>query len=143
MSGRFNIVKKGYDTDAVDRYISTLESQIDMYRDKDNAINNAIISAQKAADDIIRNAKAQSRTMREEANRQMSDIAQGALKQRQLLNDFAGEYSSLTARYLRIKDDADFDRVSDKIDALMEYINSFQDELTEDLELDKRKVDEE
>lgn len=143
MSARFNIVKKGYDTEAVDRYISTLEAQVEMYRGKDSAITNAIISAQKAADDIILNAKSQSRTIREEASRQLSDIAQGALKQRQLLSDFAAEYSSLAARYLRIKDDAEFDKVSDKIDALMDYVNNFQDELTEDLELAKRKVHEE
>ena len=142
MSGRFNLVKKGYDTEAVDRYISTLEAQIEMYREKDKAINNAIVSAQKAADDIILNAKKQSRTIRENTAKQMLDISLSANNQRRLLTDFAAEYSMVAAKYLKVVDNSDFDTLSKKIDTLEEYLTNFSEELAEDLETDKRASDE-
>ncbi|MCL2855019.1 MAG: DivIVA domain-containing protein [Defluviitaleaceae bacterium] len=143
MSGRFAIVKKGYDTEAVDRYISTLEAQVDMYREKDMAINNAIVSAQRAADDIIYNAKRQSRVIRESVAKQVMDISLATDHQRRLLTDFAQEYSMIASKYLKVADNADFDNLSRKIDALEEYLTNFSEELTEDLELEKRNADNE
>jgi len=142
MSGRFNLVKKGYDTEAVDRYISTLESQLDMYREKEKAINNAIVNAQRAADDIVFNAKKQSRVIRENASKQMMDISLSANKQRNLLTGFASEYSMVAAKYLKVVDNSDFDELSKKIDDLEEYLTTFSEELSEDLEADRRVVDE-
>jgi len=52
----FSIVKRGYDPHEVDSYIERLEQIIKSYKDKDNSINNAIVSAQVAADNILKNA---------------------------------------------------------------------------------------
>jgi len=53
---QFTFVKRGYDPEEVDKYITTLEQVIKSYKDKDNAIKNSIISAQKTSDDIVKNA---------------------------------------------------------------------------------------
>ena len=138
MSERFNLVKRGYDTEAVDRYIATLEAQVEAYREKDKAINNAIISAQQAADGIIVNAKNQSRAIRENTVKQLSDISLSVNTQRQMLADFATEYESVISRYLKPTDNAEFKAIADKINSLESYLADFSDEVSEDLEFDKK-----
>ena len=56
---QFTYVKRGYDPEEVEKYITTLEQVIKSYKDKDNAIKNAIISAQVAADNVVKNARLQ------------------------------------------------------------------------------------
>ena len=138
MSDRFNMVKKGYDPEAVDRYIATLEAQIETYREKDKAINNAIISAQQAADNIILNARNQSRVIRENTVKQMGDISLSVNAQRQMLSEFEREYIAVVSKYLRPTDNEDFVAIGSKIDALESYLADFSDEVSEDLELEKR-----
>ena len=57
MSEKFTIVKRGYDTSEVEQYITQLETVIRGYKEKDNAINSALISAQIAANNILRNGE--------------------------------------------------------------------------------------
>jgi len=140
MSERFVLVKRGYDTEAVERYIATLEAQIDSYREKDKAINNAIVSAQQAADSIVVNAKNQGRTIRENTIKQLTDIALSIGTQKQLLEDFQNEYNTIVSKYLKLTDNEDFKAISAKIDALESYLADFSDEVTEDLEIENRAV---
>ncbi|MCD7855323.1 MAG: DivIVA domain-containing protein [Clostridiales bacterium] len=48
----FKIVRKGYDTFEVNRFIENLQKQIDEYKTKENYINQAMISAEIAASDL-------------------------------------------------------------------------------------------
>ena len=138
MSERFVLVKRGYDTNAVDRYIAALEAQVDGYREKDKAINNAIISAQQAADGIILNAKQQGRVIRENTIKQLADITLSVGTQKQLLEDFASEYNYVASKYLKLTDNEDFKAIADKISALENYLADFSDEVVEDLEIESR-----
>jgi len=138
MSERFVLVKRGYDTEAVERYVASLESQIDGYREKDRAINNAIVSAQQAADSIITNAKNQGRIIRENSVKQLTDIALSINTQKQLLEDFVNEYNSVVSKYLKLTDNEDFKAIAAKINALENYLADFSDEITEDLEIETR-----
>ena len=139
MSQRFELVKRGYDPDAVDRLVQSLEKQVEAYRNKDQAINNAIVSAQQAADDIIANAKNQARLIRENTSKQLADIALSLGTQRRMLSDFATEYSMVVSKYLKAVDNVDFVRITEKIDALDSYLSDFADEVSEDLEIEKRE----
>jgi len=138
MSERFVLVKRGYDTEAVDRYVAVLEAQIDSYRQKDRAINNAIVSAQQAADGIIVNAKNQGRIIRENTVKQLGDITLSINTQKQLLEDFVNEYNYVATKYLKLVDNEDFKAVVSKINALESYLADFSDEVVEDLEIENR-----
>ena len=78
MSGRFSIVRKGYDPEEVDAYLETvkdyltkleakqktnqteiesLTKALDDYRRKEASINNALVNSQISADSILTNAR--------------------------------------------------------------------------------------
>jgi len=138
MSQRFELVKRGYDPEPVDRYIQSLETQIAQYRAKDKAINSAIISAQEHADTIIANSKKQGRLIRENTAKQLQDIFESIDTQRGLMADFAAEYDTIVSKYLKAVDNEDFKALSTKIDRLENYLENFVDEISEDLEIEKR-----
>jgi len=138
MAGRFELVKKGYCPDAVDRYVQSLEAQVAGYRDKDKAITGAIISAQHAADNIVTNAKVQARIVRENTSKQLADISLSLNTQRRMLSDFASEYGVVVSKYLKAVDNADFIGITEKIDSLETYLADFADEVAEDLEVEYR-----
>ena len=140
MADRFVLVKRGYDTEAVERYITSLEAQIDSYREKDKVITSAIVSAQQAADAIIVNAKNQGRIIRENTVKQLTDIALSVGTQKQLLEDFVNEYNRILAKYLTLTNNEDFRAVADKINALESYLTDFSDEVVEDLEIEARVI---
>jgi len=139
MTGRFNYVRKGgYDPAEVEHYVGELEAQLKLYKDKDAAINQAIISAQAAADNIILNAKNQGRTIRENVAKQLEDVSLSIATQRSMLNNFVDAYNAVIAKYLRVVDNEDFKTVSDKIDTLEAYLRDFSQEVHEDLQIEKK-----
>lgn len=142
MSERFELVKRGYDTAAVDRYLQSLEAQITNYRGKDKAITNALISAQEHADTIVANAKAQSRLVREKTATQLQDIFESINTQRAHLASFAAEYGTVVSKYLKVVDNDDFKAINSKIDNLEKYLLDFSSEVSEDLEIGRSMSEE-
>jgi len=139
MSGRFNYVKKGgYDPAEVEHYIGELESQLKYYRDRDATINQAIISAQAAADSIVQNAKNQGRTIRENVAKQLEDVSLSISSQKLLLNNFVNDYNTVISKYLRVIDDEDFKQISEKIDSMEAFLRDFSQEVHEDLQIERR-----
>jgi len=140
MSYKFNIVKKGYETSEVDARFADMEAELKRYIDKNSAINNAIINAQIAADNIIQNAKNQARIIKENSVRQLLDITNSIASQRQLLRGFSDEYNAMLDRYLRPVSDSDTTLVAKKIDALEAYLKGFSDELADELDGERNRV---
>ena len=139
MSERFSRVKKnGYDPAEVDQYVKEVEAQLRMYKERDATIHQAIISAQAAADNIIRNAKNQGRTIREDIAKQLEDVSLSVATQKKMLFDFVKEYEMVVSRYLRIVDHEDFKGISEKVDAMEAYLRDFSQEVHEDLQIEKR-----
>ena len=137
MSEKFELVKKGYDPKEVDVYIRALEVELRSYKDRDEVIRNAIVSAQQAADNIIQNAKNQARHMRENTAKQLEDISISIAAQRQMLSAFVREYEVLVSKYLKPIDNADFAAIYSKIDSLESYLKGFSEEVAEDIEIAK------
>ena len=131
MATKFNIVKHGYEPTEVDQYIQTLEDSIRRYKEKDDSIKNAILSAQIAADNIVRNAKAEAGEYRKSALRQVESIRTSISYQRELLNSFQKEYSDMLDKYLKSISGNDVSRVIDSIDALERYITQISEERQE------------
>ena len=97
---QFSIVRRGYDPEEVDKYISTLEQVIKSYKDKDNAIKNAIISAQVAADNMVKNAKLQADEYKAQTVKELGKVSTEIEKQRIKLQAFFDIYHNLIKKYL-------------------------------------------
>jgi len=118
----FSIVKRGYNPQEVDEYIETLEQVIKSYKDKDNAIKNAIISAQVAADNIIKNSQLEVSDNRNRALSQLRAIYDSIEVQRNRVQSFRDEYDEMLRRYLKSFDDSEVSQIFDRIDDLEKYL---------------------
>jgi len=122
----FNIVKKGYDQDEVDNHLKELYAVINSYKEKDNAIKNAIINAQISADNIIKNAEIEGDRIKGRAVKLLDEIQESIDVKKATANEFKNEYNCLIQKYLHNLDDADFARVFGKITELESYVSSMQ-----------------
>jgi len=139
MATKFNVVKHGYEPTEVDEYIQSLEESIRRYKEKDDSIKNAILSAQIAADNIVRNAKAEAGEYRKSALRQVESIRSSITIQRELLSSFQKEYSDLLEKYFMSIQGSDVARVVESIDKLENYITQISEERKEPEETDKKE----
>ena len=98
---QFTYVKRGYDPEEVDKYISTLEQVIKSYKDKDNAIKNSIISAQVAADNVLRNAQMHADAYKVQIGEQLSEIRGALDRQRMALQSFQEAYANMVRKSIQ------------------------------------------
>ena len=122
MPDRFMYVKRGYDPQEVDRYIESLEAVIKSYKEKDSAIKNAIISAQMAADNIVKNAHLLVAESRTQALSQIQSIIASISEQRNKVKEFQEEYTNMVQKYLIDFNEADMNRIFNKITELEQLI---------------------
>ncbi len=160
MKPEFNFVKKGYNPIEVDEYIQELEHVIKSYKDKDNAIKNALINAEIASDNIIKNAKLnaaqikynaeeeanklKSTTQREHnkilasANTALDNIVSSINEQKSILTSFQAEYEVIINKYLKNIQTEEYKAAFDKIASLEAYILNLKvKEQADDLVLHK------
>jgi len=122
----FNIVKNGYHTDEVDNHIRALEKTLDEYKEKDAAIANAMINAQIAADNIIKNADLAARSIRQEAIDHLDKISGSLDKQRRLVARFERDYDELVEKYLHRLNSSDFKNLLVGVDELEKYLDALK-----------------
>ena len=122
MPDKFNYVKKGYDPEQVDTYIETLEQVVKSYKEKDSAIKNAIISAQMAADNIVKNAHLQVAESRTQALSQIQNIIASIGEQRTRVKEFQAEYINMVQKYLVDFSEVDMNRILNMITELEQLI---------------------
>ena len=125
---QFTYVKRGYDPEEVDRYISTLEQVIKSYKDKDNAIKNAIISAQVAADNMIKNAKAQADEYKIQITQELEKAKDEVARQRMRIQAFQDVYSGLVRKYLVEIHENDMTDLFGRLDDIEKMITHLMDE---------------
>lgn len=122
MEEKFNYVKRGYDPDEVNTYIDTLEKVLTSYKEKDNAIKNALINAQIAAENIVKNAELEADKIVAKAL-QLIDTINGSLQeQKQYVQAFQDEYNLLIGKYLHNINDADIQKINARINELEDYV---------------------
>lgn len=122
MEKLFNIVKKGYEQVEVDKYIETLEAMIKSYKEKDESIKNAIINAQIAADNIVKNAELEAEKIKFRAIKALNEIQTSISAQKDITKDFQTEYNRLTNKYLHSIGNSEIDNVFSKIGDLEDFI---------------------
>ncbi len=123
MNKTFSIVKKGYDPLEVDRYITELEEIVKSYKEKDVAIKNALVNAQIAADNIVKNAEVEADTYKLKSIEKLFSIKNSIGQQRNQLANFKNDYNRLIQRYVKDFNDFDFISVENRIDELHDYID--------------------
>ena len=109
-------MKRGYDPEAVNKHISTLMQVIKSYKEKDNAIKNAIISAQVAADNMLKNARLQAEDHKNQINQELEKIRQEVERQRMRLHAFQDVYTGLVRKYLTTLEDNDMVDLHNRLD---------------------------
>jgi len=122
---RFTYVKRGYDPDEVEDYIKTLEGVIKSYKEKDNAIKNAIISAQVAADNMIKNAKLQADEYKNQILLELENVRTEVQRKRTHVQNFQNVYSELVRKYLTKLEENDMDEMHtrlNEIDRLIDHL---------------------
>ena len=139
----FSIVKRGYNPQEVDEYIETLEQVIKSYKDKDNAIKNAIISAQVAADNILKNTHLEAAEYKSHTLAQLRHIHDSVENQRNRLQSFQDDYNDLLRKYLRSFEESDVSVVYERIDELERYLRELNDSFEESNENDENNPDDE
>jgi DivIVA domain-containing protein len=126
----FSLVKRGYNTEEVDAYISTLEQVIKSYKDKDNAIKNAIISAQVAADNILANARAQADEYKSKIRRQLQTVKDSIEVQRKRAQAFQDVYSNMLRKYLteiEVKDTQDLHAKLNELEQIIDQLTNLEE----------------
>lgn len=124
---QFTLVKRGYDTEEVDDYISTLEQVVKSYKDKDNAIKNAIISAQMAADNMIKNAKLQADEYKIQIVAELQKVRKEVETQRVRVQAFQDVYNGLVRKYLTELDGDDISQVFKQLDDVDNLISALME----------------
>lgn len=151
MPNKFEYVKKGYDPDAVDRYINDLELIMRNYKDKDAVIANAIVNAQISADDItakanvaadtiIQNARNMSYQIMETTSKQVDGLLKSVNVQRERIKTFQEDYIGLIRKYLhdvQENDIIDAERKLTELEAYLKNIKTVETNYEEETEEDE------
>ena len=122
----FSSVKNGYNPQEVDNYINTLEQVVNSYKEKDAAIKNAIISAQIAADNIMKNAQYQAVEYRNIITQQMNRIVDSVNLQRLKIRAFQEDYNAIIHKYLTTFNENDIERILHQITELEQYLKGLE-----------------
>ncbi|MCR5005390.1 MAG: DivIVA domain-containing protein [Clostridiales bacterium] len=122
----FTIVRKGFDTTEVDSYIVDLENElkkkdqlIEEYRDRENAINKAVIEAQLTADSIIAKAREDAAHIRSDVTAELGSLREDALRLRGNLIEFQESYNRLLRRYLYNSHCEDMNQIFDRLSQVL------------------------
>ena len=120
MKTEFSIVRKGYDPQQVDSYIATLQNQIDSYKEKEQAINQAIVSAQVISEQLISNAKQEAEQIKKDAKIRLSKMQNILDKAEENLKTFQEEYKKLISKYLTQFDEKNIHSLIDELHSIRE-----------------------
>lgn len=137
----FSIVKKGYDPDEVNEYISKLEDVIKSYKEKDVAIKNAIVSAQVAADNIVKNAELEAMSRKYKTMEMLNAMHADINKQKDILKTFQADYNNLIKKYLVDFNDIEFLSLFNKMNELEENLVQSSNKLSGKKEEQKAQVE--
>ena len=127
----FTLVKRGYNPQEVDEYIETLNQVIKSYKSKDNAIKNAIISAQVAADNILKNTHIEVAEYKAETLAQLRNVHDSVGIQREMLRSFQEQYNEMLHKYLHKFEDGDTNSIHEHLNELEKYLQELSDSVEE------------
>lgn len=124
---RFNVTRRGYSPEEVDRAMAELEQKLQSqeqelvsYRVQEETVRRAAVDAQIKADAIIAAANEEAQRLLQRSAGELRQINQKALELREILEAFQNEYNQLLRQYLiRIRTD-EFPALLDRLGVLIE-----------------------
>ena len=137
MPGKFNYIKNGYSPDEVDNYIDSLENVVKSYKEKDSAIKNAIISAQVAAENIVRNAELEAQGIKQKALNELQVISNSVVQQKEHIRKFQNDYNLMLGKYLKPIEENDLLNVYSSVNEMESYLYSLKKQINENGSEDK------
>jgi len=119
-------MRNGYNIDEVNKHIEGLERIISEYKEKDAAIANTMISAQIAADNIIKNANLAAKSIRQETVEHLNRVSESLDKQKNLITRFEQDYCELVEKYLMKVNETEFKDTLTRVDELGSYLSELK-----------------
>ena len=132
MPDKFGYSKQGYNPAEVDSYVDSLENVIKSYKEKDSAIKNAIISAQVAAENIIKNAELEALAMKNKTLSDLKFMADSIDKQKDNIKRFQTDYSQLIGKYLKNFEESDLISVYSTVNEMENYLFTLKKQLSDE-----------
>lgn len=120
----FKKVRKGYDPKEVDEYIYKLQETIHNYQMNEQTINQAIIQAEKAAQNIIAEATFKASQLEEDAKGQLASLEKQLKQIRMKVDAFQTQYNQMMHRYIIHINNDDFSDLYNSIDILSKTIQT-------------------
>jgi len=132
MPDKFGYSKQGYNPAEVDSYVDSLENVIKSYKEKDSAIKNAIISAQVAAENIIKNAELEALAMKNKTLSDLKFMADSIEKQKDNIKRFQTDYNQLIGKYLKNFEESDLISVYSTVNEMENYLFTLKKQLSDE-----------
>ncbi len=131
MQYEFAIVRKGYDKEQVEEYISELLATIERYKFKEEQTRDLVKLAEDKAKKIVEDAKDEAvRVAKEESDKiidgaysKLYSIQETMQEQRTLLNDFRKDYNRFILKYVNEVNKRNFVHLQTSVDTIETYIN--------------------
>ena len=136
MPDKFGYVKQGYNPAEVDSYVDSLENVIKSYKEKDSAIKNAIISAQVASENIIKNAELEAQEMKKKTLEDLRAISDSITRQKEHIKNFQTDYNTMIGKYLKDFEESDLISVYSSVNEMENYLYTLKRQLTENEQTD-------
>lgn len=99
MATSFTMIKKGYDPQEVQNYISLLEKQLAEYKSKEQFISQALVEAQVSAKNVIQQAETQAAQIEKDALEKLQNVRDKIHQSKEKLYQFEEDYSSFIKRF--------------------------------------------
>ena len=99
-----------------------LEDKIDLSKEKEDAITNAMVNSQVAANNIIKNAEMAAVEMHEDMVSIVNNIFSSIDSQKNIVKSFQEDYQALINRYLKTPEGKDFQNIYNSLNELESYL---------------------
>ncbi|MFP4697651.1 MAG: DivIVA domain-containing protein [Eubacteriales bacterium] len=118
MPKTFPVLKKGYDPQEVDNYISKLEQELNDFKQREQAISHAIMDAQVTSKKIVKAAKDEAGQIQKEAILQLDSIRRKVSYIKQKIETFQASYNQFIERFTVNINQDDINKLYHQLDEL-------------------------
>ena len=130
MPDKFGYSKQGYNIPEVDSYVDQLENVIKSYKEKDSAIKNAIVSAQVAAENIVKNAELEAQEMKRKTLADLKTITDSLERQKESIKSFQNDYNVMLGKYLKNFEESDLISVFSAVNEMENYLFTLKKDIS-------------
>lgn len=122
MDSKFRITRRGYDVEEVDSYITKLEAELEVLRNNQSIISQAIVHAENTSKQIIDAAKKEADELLINANHQLEHLHKKLKYMRMKVDSFQSNYNQLIHKYVISMNHEDFAGIYDSIDKISDSL---------------------